>query len=123
MNKTLRCSIGMPVVVVFLASSLIGCKKKEEEPPPPPNNGYALQAAALCKTLASAGLGKGGASAQIAAQMKGANLTPTVGKKLVASNRPNGHLVHIFGRLVFAEDFRALGVAEFAGFDPRLGGC
>ena len=139
MNKTLRCSIGMPVVVVFLASSLIGCKKKEEEPPPPPipaaapapppapapvvvevdagapaptaapavkptgkgapadptglmaccnalaqnaasmpppNNGYALQAAALCKTLASAGLGKGGASAQIAAQMKGANLPP-----------------------------------------------
>jgi hypothetical protein len=36
MNKTLRFSIGVPVVAVFFFSSLTGCKKKEEEPPPPP---------------------------------------------------------------------------------------
>jgi hypothetical protein len=43
---------------------------------PAPNNAYALQAAAICKTLVAAGAGKGGATAQIAAAMKGANLPP-----------------------------------------------
>jgi hypothetical protein len=140
MNKTLTFAIGMPVAVVFVLSSLTGCKKKEEEPPPPPipaaapapppapvpvvvevdagpvagpdaavnlkkagkgalpdpsglhacctaleqnaasmpapNNGFALQAAALCKAAVAAGAGKGGVMTQIAAAMKGANLPP-----------------------------------------------
>jgi hypothetical protein len=43
---------------------------------PAPNNAYALQAAAICKSLAAAGAGKGGAAAQITAAMKGANIPP-----------------------------------------------
>jgi hypothetical protein len=43
---------------------------------PAPNNGYALQAAAICKAAAAAGAGKGGVAGQIAVAMKGANIPP-----------------------------------------------
>jgi len=54
------------------------CKALEQNAAsmPEPNKGYAIQAAALCKSLAAMGAGKGGATAQIAAAMKGANIPP-----------------------------------------------
>lgn len=43
---------------------------------PPPNNAYALQAAALCKSLVASGMARGGALSAIGQTMKGASMPP-----------------------------------------------
>jgi hypothetical protein len=53
--------------------------------------------------------------------VKGADLSTTIQKKLVASHRPVGHSIDIVGRLALAEDLHAFIVAKFAKINPRPG--
>src|SRR6185437_4142942 len=50
----------------------------------------------------------------VACQVECANLSPSVGEKLVAANGAIDHLVDVFRRLGLTEDFGSPAVLEFA---------
>src|SRR5262245_60676810 len=49
----------------------------------------------------------------VARQVKGTDLTPSVGEQFVSANRSGNHLVDIFGGFVLAVDFLILAIGDF----------
>src|ERR1017187_10601490 len=54
--------------------------------------------------------------------MECADLTPSVGKQLVAAHRAANHLIDVFRGLILAVDFLVFLVGELRGYEARVPG-
>ena len=61
-------------------------------------------------------------SKNVTGQMECADLTPSVGKQLVAANRAANHLVDVFRRLILTVDFLIFLVGKLGGDEARVPG-